>query len=84
MAEGPWPGLRPAGDITHVEWATAQMRGRADVGLVVPAAFDAHIRLLHRRADGHRWADVDPRALIDGIQAARRWESVTVSSTDPW
>jgi len=76
-----WPGLAAAGGTEHVEWATTQMQDRSGVALVVPAGFEAHARLLHRRTDGRRWADVDPRPLAGGEADDPAWD-LTIEGQD--
>lgn len=62
----------PAADPAGAEWALARMRGRDDtVGVVVPAGFEAVLRVMNPFPDGRRWADAAPAYLAAG--AAERY-----------
>jgi hypothetical protein len=64
----PFEDLRPASGRDHVAWVVEAMAGRQGVNLVVPADFEAHVRIHHRIHSGERWADFAPEYLVRGVE----------------
>jgi hypothetical protein len=66
MAAVPFRNLTPARDCTHARWLVDAMQDREGVAKVVPAGYDAYLRIHHPLSDGRTWAQTAPAYLRRG------------------